>query len=182
VVLLVVATAAVLARWSTRRLPYAALVAISVLVTASLLVPTALATWNHADERVEAGELEAVQQVCAAFRPGDVAMMVESRAANEWPQVLRGFCAVPALSTTTALRADPARLGSAVGQVKSAVDGRGGRLVLVAADSGQSLRRLGLDSAVLAVNVRVHEDPRLLERRPDHLVTLPIQVWLGTPR
>jgi hypothetical protein len=54
--------------------------------------------------------------------------------------------------------------------------------VLVAADSGQSLRRLGLDSAVLAVNVRVREDPRLLERRPDHLVTLPIQVWLGTPR
>jgi hypothetical protein len=32
------------------------------------------------------------------------------------------------------------------------------------------------------VNVRVHEDPRLLERRPDHLVTLPVQVWLGTPR
>jgi hypothetical protein len=177
-----VATAAVLARWSTRRLPYAALVVISVLVTASLLVPTALATWKHADERVEAGELNAVQQVCAAFKPGDVALMVDSRAANEWPQVLRGFCGVPALSTTTALRADPARLGSAVEQVKSAVDGRGGRLVLVAADSGQSLRRLGLDSAVLAVNVRVHEDPRLLERRPDHLVTLPIQVWLGTPR
>ena len=182
VVLLVVATAAVLARWSTRRLPYAALVAISVLVTASLLVPTALATWPHADERVEAGELGAVEQVCAAFRPGDVALMVDSRAANEWPQVLRGFCGVPALSTTTALRADPARLGSAVDRVESAVAGRGGRLVLVAADSGQSLSRLGLTSALLAVNTSVREDPRLLERRPDHLVTLPLQVWLGTPR
>jgi hypothetical protein len=181
VVLLVVATAAVLTRWSTRRLPYAALVAISVLVTAALLVPTALATWPHADERVEAGELTAVQQVCAAFRPGDVALMVDSRAANEWPQVLRGFCGVPALSTTTALRADPGRLGAAVDRVASAVDGRAGRLVLVAADSGQSLRRLGLAQAVLVNrDVEVREDPRLLERRPDHLVTLPMQVWLGT--
>ena len=182
VVLLVVASAAVLARWSTRRLPYAALVAISVLVTASLLVPAARATWPHADERVEAGELESVEQVCTAFHPGDVALMVDARAANEWPQVLRGFCGVPALSTTTALRADPARLGSAVDRIESAVHSRGGQLVLVAADSSDALRGLGLDSGVLAVNVRVHEDPRLLERRPDHLVTLPVQVWLGTPR
>jgi hypothetical protein len=182
VVLLVVATAAVLTRWSTRRLPYAALVAVSALVTAALLVPVALATWPHAAERVEVGELRAVEQVCSAFRPGDVALMVDSRAANEWPQVLRGFCGVPALSTTTDLRSDPARLSSAVDRIQTAVDARGGRLVLVAADSSQSLSRLGLTSAVLAVNVRVLEDPRLLERRPDHLVTLPIQVWLGSPR
>jgi hypothetical protein len=28
----------------------------------------------------------------------------------------------------------------------------------------------------------VQEDARLLERRPDHLVELPVQVWLGTPQ
>jgi hypothetical protein len=181
VVLLVVACAAVVSRWSTRRLPYAANVVASVGVAAALLVPTALATWPHVDERVEAGELEAVETLCARLRPGDVALMADSRAANEWPQVVRGWCGVPALSTTSALRGDPAAFGSAVDRVAAAVEGRGGRLVLLAADSTTSLAELGLDRAVVGVDARVQEDARLLERRPDSLVELPIRVWLGYP-
>jgi hypothetical protein len=169
----------VVSRWSTRRLPYAVNVAMSCAAAAALLVPTGLATWPHADERVERGEWAAVDRVCAALRPGDVALMVDSRAANEWPQVLRGYCGVGALSTTSALRNDPARLAAAVDQVRRAVDARGGRLVLVAADSTDALTRLGLTSAVVAVDARVDEDARLLEQRPDSLVQLPIQVWLG---
>jgi hypothetical protein len=181
VVLLVVACAAVASRWSTRRLPYAVNVAVSVAVAAALLVPTGLATRPHLDERVELGEWAAVDQVCATMRPGDVALMVDSRAANEWPQVLRGYCGVAALSTTSALRTDPARLAAAVGRVQRAVEARGGRLVLVAADSTEALSRLGLRSAVVAVDARVDEDARLLEQRPDSLVQLPIQVWVGRP-
>ena len=60
VVVLTVACAAVVSRWSTRRLPYAVNVAVSVGIAAALLVPTALATWPHADERVELGEWAAV--------------------------------------------------------------------------------------------------------------------------
>jgi hypothetical protein len=179
VVMLVVAAAAVTSRWSTRRLPYAATAAGSLVIAAALMVPTALATWPHVDERVELGELKAVDAACAQFRPGDVALMVDSRAANEWPQVLRGYCGVPALSTTSALRRDPASLSAAVDEVGRAVSAKGGRLVLVAADSTTSLSRLGLDHAVVGVDVHVREDPRLLEQRPDHLVDLPIHVWLG---
>jgi hypothetical protein len=179
VVLLTVACAAVVSRWSTRRLPYAVNVAVSVVVAAALLVPTVLATWPHAEERVEQGEWAAVDHVCAAMRPGDVALMVDSRAANEWPQVLRGYCGVPSLSTTSALRNDPARMSAAVDTIRRAVDARGGRLVLVAADSTQALTGLGLRTAVVAVDARVEEDPRLLEQRPDSLVQLPIQVWVG---
>ena len=179
IVLLTVACAAVVSRWSTRRLPYAVNVAMSFAVVGALLVPTVLATWPHVDERVEQGEWAAVDQVCAAMRPGDVALMVDSRAANEWPQVLRGYCGVAALSTTAALRTDPARLAAAVAQIRRAVAARGGRLVLVAADSTDALSRLGLTSAVVAVDARVDEDARLLEKRPDSLVQLPIQVWLG---
>jgi hypothetical protein len=179
VVLLVVASAAVLSRWSTRRLPYAAMVALSAASAASLLVPTALATMPHARERVEQGELTAVDQVCRQFRPGDVALMVDSRAANEWPQVLRGYCGVPALSTTFALRTDPQRLASAVGRIGRSIHARGGRLVLVAADSTAPLSQLGLTTAVVGVNTTVREDARLLEQRPDHLVDLPLRVWLG---
>jgi hypothetical protein len=179
VVLLGVACAAVLSRWSTRRLPYAVNVAASVAVAAALLVPAALATWPHADERVEQGELAAVDRVCSAMRPGDVALMVDSRAANEWPQVLRGYCGVAALSTTTALRQDPPRLRAAVDRVADGVASTGGRLVLVAADSTDALSGLGLDIAVVAADTTVREDARLLEERPDALVDLPIQVWLG---
>ncbi len=179
VVLLTVACAAVVSRWSTRRLPYAVNVAVSVGIAAALLVPTALATRPHADERVEKGEWAAVDDVCSQLRPGDVALMVDSRAANEWPQVLRGYCGVGALSTTSALRGDPTRLAAAVEQIRSAVDARGGHLVLVAADSTEALTRLGLKTAVVAVDTRVDEDARLLEQRPDSLVQLPIQVWLG---
>lgn len=182
VVLLVVSCAAVASRWSTRRLPYAVNVAVSVGVAAALLVPTALATRPHLDERVELGELAAVDTVCRQLRAGDVVLMVDARAANEWPQVVRGYCGVPALSTTTALRQDPPRLARAVDQVASAVDSRGGRLVLLAADSTQALTGLGLDTAVVGVDTVVREDARLLERRPDELVELPIRVWLGTPK
>jgi ABC-type hemin transport system substrate-binding protein len=105
--------------------------------------------------------------------------MVDARAANEWPQVLRGYCQVPALSTTFALRQDPQVLAAAVEQVRNGVSAHGGRLVLVAASSTDSLSRLGLDRAVVGVDTQVREDPRLLEQRPDHLVDLPVQVWLG---
>jgi hypothetical protein len=179
VVLLVVASAAVLSRWSTRRLPYAAMVLLSFGCAASLVVPAALASLPHAGERVEQGELEAVTKVCNQFRPGDVALMADSRAVNEWPQVLRGYCGVPALSTTAALRDDPAAFSAAIAEVGQAVRARGGRLVLVAADSTTSLSRVGLRSAVVGVDAHVREDARLLEQRPDHLVDLPIQVWLG---
>ena len=106
--------------------------------------------------------------------------MVDSRAANEWPQVLRGYCGIPALSTTSALRRDPAQLSAAVDEVGRAVREKGGRLVLVAADSTTSLSALGLDTAVVGVHTQVREDPRLLEQRPDHLVDLPLQLWIGT--
>jgi hypothetical protein len=179
VVVLTVACAAVVSRWSTRRLPYAVNVAVSVGIAAALLVPTALATRPHADERVELGEWRAVDTVCAAMRPGDVALMVDSRAANEWPQVLRGYCGVSALSTTTTLRNDLPRLAAAVQQVQRAVEARGGRVVLVAADSPDGLQRLGLKGFVVGTDARVQEDDRLLERRPDSLVELPIRLYLG---
>ena len=131
----VVMAAAWLTRWSTRRMPPGVLVVASVGTAALLLVPEALATLPHAGERVEAGSREAAAAVCRSLRPGDVALMVDGRAANEWPQVVRGDCGVPALSLTSAVRQDDARRAAAVGAVAQAVSRHGGRLVLLAADS-----------------------------------------------
>ena len=59
-------------------------------------------------------------------------------------------------------------------------------MILLAADSDVALAgRAGAESATggdartPVVDVVVQEDDRLLERRPEGLVPLPIRVWLG---
>jgi hypothetical protein len=178
VVVLVVAATAVLTRWSTRRLPAGAAVVPAVALPLTLLVPAALATWPHRGERVEAGSAQVVASVCAALQPGDVVLTVDSRAANEWPQVVRGQCGRTVLSTTKALRENLDGLGQTVRAVDATVRANGGRLVLLTADSDKPLRDLGASSR-LVVDTQVREDARLLERRPDHLVTLRFTVWVG---
>ena len=155
VALLVVALAAVCTRWSPHRMPVWVMVATSGLATLSLLVPMALATWRHATERLERGELAAVEQV------------------------LRGQCEVSSLSTTSALRKDDRALAAAVEQVNRAVGERGKRLVLVGADSDEAVSALSSGQVEQVLDTTVLEDARLLERRPDHLITLPLQVWLA---
>ncbi|GGB84554.1 hypothetical protein N798_11190 [Knoellia flava TL1] len=179
VVVLCVAAAAYAVRHLSRRAPVLLAVAAGVALLLATLVPTAAATWPHRSERVELGELAAVDGVCRQIGPDDVVLAVDSRAANEWPQVVRGQCGRPALSTTNALRRDPVRLAETVTTIQRALEPSGRRLVLLAADSPEALETLGVTSR-LALDTTVLEDMRLLERRPDHLVTLPLQVWLGT--
>ncbi len=93
--------------------------------------------------------------------------------------MVRGQCGRASLSTTTALRRDPARLAEAVTTIQRALEPSGRRLVLLAADSPEALEALGV-TVRPALDTTVLEDARLLERRPDHLVTLPLQVWVGT--
>ncbi len=181
VLVLAVAALAAATRWATRRFPYPLTLAGTTVVGAALVAPVALATLPHATERVELGELAAVERVCAATAPGDVALTVDARASNEWPQVLRGMCGVPALSTTSALQGDPAALAAAVDRVGRAVASRGGRLLLVGADTPATLRGLGASEVREVVDVPLEEDARLLERRPDTLEPLPVTVWFGRP-
>jgi len=135
-----------------------------------------VATVSH-PQRVEAGSLAAVEEACRGFAAGDVALMVDARAANEWPQVLRGQCGVPALSTTTGLRADPVALGAAVARVREHVEAEGRRLVLVAAEDPEALTALTGAEPDLLVDRAVLEDARLLEQRPEALVPLRISLW-----
>jgi hypothetical protein len=154
----------------------------AAVVAASVVVPALVATWPHRAGGVERGSLEAVDAVCAALDPEhDVVLAVDSRAANEWPQVVRGTCEVPALSTTAGLRSDPSRLASTVGTVSQEVGSRGGRLVLLAADSAQVLERLALTPTPVE-DVTVREDEHALEQRPSRLNPLPLGVWLATSR
>ena len=151
------------------------------LVTASLVGPAVLATWPHREGGVERGSLAAVEQVCDALGADDVVLAVDSRAANEWPQVVRGMCGVPALSLTSRLRSDEQLLASTVSSVAAGVAERGGRLVLLAADSSEALEALEAVGARGAevVDVTVREDEHVLERRPVRTDPLPLRVWLA---
>jgi len=180
VVVLVVAAAGWLLRRARDRWGVWAGRAVAAVVVLALAVPTALATWPHRGERVEAGSARAVAGVCGALRPGDVVLAVDGRAANEWPEVVRGQCGIPALSTTNALRKAPA-FGATVASVAAAVAAHGGHLVLLAADSDEALRTLGAQGVRQVSATTVREDQRLLTRRPDGLVDLPVDVWLGAP-
>lgn len=180
VIVLGVAAAAQLSRWSTRRMPFLVAPALSVLVGLVVLVPTGLATWPHRAERVEAGSLAAVEQACAAFEDGDVVLALDDRAANEWPQVLRGQCDVPTIATTAALRRDPAALVAAVQQANSLVAAAGHQLVLVSARDVGALDAVGATGIRQVVDAEVLEDPRLLEERPEDLVPLSVSLWTGT--
>ena len=151
--------------------------ALACAAIVTLLLPSAAATWPHRLERVEAGSLLPVAQVCRALAPGDVAVAVDARAANEWPQVIRGMCDRPVLSTTNALRNDPHALAAALVRVASVLPS-GARLVLVSADSAAAITALGGTPQQVASSV-VLEDERLLERRPDGVVPLPIEIWLA---
>jgi hypothetical protein len=180
VVLLCVSAAAYAVRHLSRRAPVAVAAGAGVVLAAAMVVPAAVATWPHRAERVEQGELAAVEGVCASLAEGDVVLAVDSRAANEWPQVVRGQCGHPALSTTRSLRQDPARLASSVATIDRAVSADGGRLVLLAAEGPKTLEALGATDVRQVSDAFVPEDARLLERRPDSLVPLSLEVWMAT--
>jgi hypothetical protein len=153
----------------------------------ALLVPPALGTASVAGRRTEQGELRAQREVCSALRPGDVVLAVDSRAINEWPQVVRGVCDHP----VGVIRADPPDREAAIARAAARIEAAGGRPVLLAAndpaenpapgaepDGGTYLRSLGLEP-VLATGVRTTEDQRLLTRRPSASQGLNIDVWLA---
>jgi hypothetical protein len=154
-------------------------VAVAVVVGAMLVVPALAATWPHRAGGVERGSLAAVASVCERLDPEtDVVLAVDSRAANEWPQVVRGMCGVPALSTTSALRGDPGELDATVADLRDQLAARGLRLVLLSADSADAIRRLGVDPNQV-VNTTVREDEHVLESKPSHTDPLPVRVWLA---
>ena len=179
VLVLVVAAAA----WATRRLaergqhPAAAAAGAALLAVAA--VPTWLATAPHATERIEQGELAAVEQVCASLQPQDVVLAVDDWAVNQWPQVSRGMCEVPALAAEGSLRDDPEALADAAQQLDALVAERGGRVLLLANRDEASLTDLGATEVTQVVDVTLEEDMRILEERPDGTTELPLQVWTG---
>jgi hypothetical protein len=144
---------------------------------AVLVLPAAVASGPLLTARTEAGEVAAVQAACTAFGPGDVALAVDARSRQELVAVLRQVCGVPAF----AVPGEPGDQTATIEQV-TAVVGRvraaGGRPVLVA-QSAEPLPRLTAAPQRQVLDLSTAEHERLLTRRPAHLVSLTVQIWLA---
>jgi hypothetical protein len=164
-------TALARARWSAGL--FAAVPAVGVV---ALLVPAWLGTAGVATARTEQGQLAAARAVCARLGSGDVVVGLDTRARNEWPQLIRGLCGRPAAS----FAGPPDQLPAAVPRVLARIRAAGGRPVLIAANSPAALTDLGL-TAVPVVALDSAEDQRYLTRRPDGVQRLDVDLWLARP-
>jgi hypothetical protein len=176
IVLLATGVVAHVVRRARRRWPVGLLVLAAVVGPAALLVPPALASASFVAPRTERGEVAAVARACAAFQPGEVAVLLDSRAANEWTQVLRGTCSVPSLVLKVPRgQSVPAET---LARVVRSISAAGRRPVLVSAESPAPLVAVGA-SPRQVVHLRTREDQRLLERRPDGLAPLDVDLWIA---
>ncbi len=164
--------------WTARTLPGRQAVWVTGTAMSALFVPVLAGSAPFAIQRTEAGEPATVARVCAALHPGDVVLAVDPRAANEWPQVIRGVCDHPAAAITL----ETAQRATSVAQLGRMVQARGGHLVLLASSGGddaqQVLRDLGTDPQ-LAAMLRSVEDQRTLARAPWRNSRLVTDVWLA---
>lgn len=119
--------------------------------------------------RVETGSAEAVQQVCAQLAPGDVVIAADDRAANEWPQVIRGTCGHPALALTEPTRNDPTARSAAMAALREAV-ARGGHRAVFLSTQGPGEP---------AVRVVTRQHPNTLTKPPRGTIRLAFEVWLS---
>ncbi len=150
---------------------------VAVIGVAALLVPAGLATAPVATAATERGELAAVGQVCAALRPGDAVLAIDNRAANEWPQVIRGICGRPAASINVR---SASQYAAAIGPIVRRITAAGRNPVLLAAtqDGLNAIRANGVAPQPIT-DVATTEDQHRLTRRPDGEDPLQVQVWLG---
>ncbi len=164
-------------RLARRRWPASLLIGVLVAAAVSLLLPPWLATRPVAGQRTEQGEVAAVRAVCAQLKPGDVVLAVDNRAANEWPQVVRGVCDLPSASIKVTLPGDAA---TPINRIAARIVAAGGHPVLLA---GTDLGLDVLDQMKLAptsvVNLHTTEDQHFLTHVPDGADPLAVQVWLA---
>jgi hypothetical protein len=163
-------------RWAQRRGWGGPVLAIGLLL---VLVPPLAGSHYLALSRTEAGEPAATEDACAAFRPGEVALLVDARARQEWTAVLREACRVPAFGVPgdgTDDVATRAQVDDVVARVRAA----GGTPVLVA-QSGDPLPTLTGRPQRQVVHLDTHEQRRELAHPATGLTPLSVQLWRADP-
>jgi hypothetical protein len=122
-------------------------------------------------KRTYAGEIAAVDRMCAAFPPGSSVVIIDGQTAAWFSQVVRGMCGQP----TAWMDGRPA----GVRQVVAAIRQAGRRPVLLGISRSQ-VAPYGPARPVLALRTR--EDARLRTSPPLSTKPRPIAVWMTEPK
>ena len=142
---------------------------------ASLLIPTALTTLDlgvtkdsgltahgMAFRNIGAGELAAVNELCAAIGPNASVVILDSITADRFAQVIRGICDTPA-----AVLANPSKAKTSA--VVQGIEGVGRRPVLLAQEQAE----------LTAYGAPAREVVNLLTTQEAHdLISPPTRTWL----
>jgi hypothetical protein len=162
----------------------------------ALALPAAMATAPLKAAATERGEIATVRQVCRALQPGDVALLLDARAQNEWMQPLRGICGVPVAIVRELVPGQSAadtgppppgvpvrstREASAdtVGRIAARIRAAGLRPVVVAARSRHPLDVVGAEVIQQVARLDTQEDAHELVRRPDRTEHLDVDLWIA---
>ena len=122
--------------------------------------------------RTGVGQVSAVNQLCAAIPRNATVVIVDVPRAQEFAQVIRGWCGVPVAWMA-------GRPVAAVDSVLSAISGAGRRPLLMAASARQLAPYGGSPSRVL--DLATTQDPRDLTQLPTSLRPARYQLWLTAP-
>ena len=127
-------------------------------------------THFHATERVNAGQLHMIREVCNTLRPGDVVLVVDQAAAYTWPQVLRGMCGAPTFAIRGLTTSNAALAATVVADVVDDLKQTHHHLVLVGTDK-ESVRGAVPSNIVPTGSQDIHletiGDEASLLKRPD---------------
>jgi hypothetical protein len=195
-VLLAAWAVAALARAGARRLGPAASWSVTAAGCLALALPAAGATAPLKTAATERGELAAVRQVCRAFQPGEVALLLDARAQNEWMQPLRSICGVPVaivrepVPGLSAADTGPPPSGTSVrstrepspdtlGRIATRIRAAGLRPVGVTARSRHPLDVAGAEVIEQVARLDTQEDAHELVRRPDRTAHLDVDLWIA---
>jgi hypothetical protein len=162
-------------------------VLVATCCVASLIIPTALATLDlgftagpdrhlgahgMAFRKIGAGELTAVNKLCAAIGPDASVVIVDSLTADRFAQVVRGICGTPAAVLTNPSQAT-------VGAVVTGIDNAGRRPVLLAEQQADLANYGGTASEV--VNLLTTQEAHNLTAPPTRTWLIHYTVWLSRP-
>ena len=150
---------------------------VAAVGSVALVVPVGYGSARMLFARTEVGETRAVDEACAAFTPNSVALTVDARTRQEWVPALRQVCGIPTFSIPSyATDRDATRyeVGKVAAQVRA-----GGRRPVLVATSGSPLPKLTSRPEHQVLLVTTSEHVRLLNRRPDGLTGLHLELWVA---
>jgi hypothetical protein len=130
-------------------------------------------TSGLAFQRTGAGQVTAVEQLCSAIPRNASVVILDQTVAQQFTQVIRGMCGVPAAWIT-------GRRPAAVARVLNGIGRAGRQPILLGARAGQLAGFGGTADRVL--DLTTTQDPHQLTSPPTTLATIHYVIWMLAPR